>query len=348
MDAYQVGDWTVYPQLNEMTQGDVTVTLEPRIVKLLNCFCAHPDRVLNRDLLIEKAWDGIIVSESTINHTVGALRRALGDNARKPNYIQTVAKKGYRLLATVSKLETQPPFDAPQFNETLDAAEHDENPEANRPRYRLYAGFALSAFFVFSVGLGIFYTRAHTPQQAYLFSNSKPLTSLQGLESNPEIDPTGEWFYFTHTAKNQKFGDLYRQRVAGGNPELVMEATPDTHETSPAISPDGKTLAFARFDDHGCTVALYDLAAHEEREELASCGPYLPRIDWTPNGDLLFTSASDRRTPSRVKRINIDSGRVDEVTVANYGVGDYSYALSHDGTRIAFLRTTHWNPATYM
>ena len=331
MNVYQVGDWVVYPDLNQITQGNKVVTLEPRIVTLLNCFCAHPDQVLNRDLLIKKAWNGIIVSESTINHTVGVLRRALGDKARNPHYIQTVAKKGYRLVAAVSKLENRQPAHPMPLDENLDV---------NRPRYGLYA--ALAAV-VFSIGLGILYTRTPAPQHAYLFSKSKPLTSLQGLESNPEIDPIGEWLYFTHTSKNQQFGDLYRQRIAGGNAELVMAATPNVHETSPAISPDGQTLAFARFDVGRCAVVLYDLAANETREEVSSCGPYIPRIDWTPDGDLLFTSASDRRTPARVKRIHIDSGRIDEVTQANYGVGDYSYALSHDGTRIAFLRTTHWN-----
>lgn len=197
MDAYQVGGWAVYPELNQMTQGDKMITLEPRILALLNCFCAHPDQVLNRDFLIEKAWDGIIVSESTINHTVGVLRRALGDKARAPHYIQTVAKKGYRLVAIVSKLENRRPLRAPQLHENLNT---------NRPRYSLYAALAL---LVFSVGFGIFYTRPPAPQQSYLFSKSKPLTSLQGLESNPEIDPAGEWLYFSHTGKKQQFGDLY-------------------------------------------------------------------------------------------------------------------------------------------
>ena len=116
MDAYQVGDWAVYPELNQMTQGDKIITLEPRILTLLNCFSQHPDQVLNRDMLIEKAWDGIIVSESTINHTVGALRRVLGDKARNPRYIQTVAKKGYRLVAVVSKLESSRPPHATRLN----------------------------------------------------------------------------------------------------------------------------------------------------------------------------------------------------------------------------------------
>ena len=333
MDAYQIGNWAVYPEINQMTQGDNIVTLEPRILALLNCFSAHPDQVLNRDLLIEKAWDGIIVSESTINHTVGVLRRALGDKARDPHYIQTVAKKGYRLVAAVCKLENCRP---------LQATQRDEKQFKAPPRRNLYAALAL---LVFSVGLGTFYSYSYTsaPQQAVLFSKIKPLTSLQGMESNPEIDPAGEWLYFTHTGKDQQFGDIYRQRLAGGNPELVIGATPTVHETSPSISPDGQTLAFARFYAGDCTIVLHDLSAHENPREVTSCGPYKPRLDWTPNGDLLFLSASDRRTPSRIKRLNIDSGRVDEVTKADYGIGDYSYALSNDGTRIAFLRTTHWN-----
>lgn len=331
MSAYRVGEWTVRPDLNQMTCGEKVVTLEPRILALLNCFADHPDRVLNRDDLIEKAWDGVIVSDSTINHTVGVLRRVLGDKARAPQYIQTVAKKGYRLVAAVEALPDIPISDG--SNARLASS-------PNHPNYLWPIAVAL----VFVAAVTVHFTPSQQDNSnAFLFTESKPLTTLQGQEHSPEIDPTGEWLYFSYTEKHEHFADLYRQPIAGGLPELVFAATADAHETSPAISPEGDRIAYARFNNDGCTVMLRHLTTDKPAENLADCGPYAPRIDWTPGGDILFAASSGRKTPARIKRIHVDSGKVGEITDADYGVGDYTYALSHDGTRIAFLRTTHWN-----
>lgn len=332
MTVYRVGDWTVRPDLNQMISADTEVTLEPRILAVLNCFVAHPGKVLNRDLLIEEAWNGIIVSESTINHTVGVLRRALGDKARDPQYIQTVAKKGYRLVANVTEFSQENDLPAP-------ISQKPSSPSAKR-RYLLYAAMG---FVSLGAIANLFFASQPIHEAGFRFTVSKPLTSLQGMETSPELDPAGEWLYFSYTEKGQQTADLYRQRLTGGLPELVFAATGTAHETSPAISPEGDRLAYARFSDAGCSIMLHYLNTEKPMEELANCGPYSPQIDWTPNGDILFAGAPSKRTPSRIQRIRIDSGRINEITDADHGVGDYTYALSHDGERIAFLRTTHWN-----
>lgn len=337
MTAYIVGEWTIHPDLNQMTRGDELITLEPRILALMNCFAENPGKVLNRDDLIEKAWDGVIVSESTINHTVGVLRRALGDKARDPHYIQTVAKKGYRLVANVSEVLPE------DIKITKAATTNSPKVEADNSAARRYLPYAAIAAISLSILFAMLYTPASIQDHSFRFTKIKPLTSMQGMENAPEIDHAGEWLYFSHTEKDNQSADLYRQNLNGGLPELVLEKTDTIHETSPAISPDGSRLAYASFGSNGCSIMLHHLASDKPEEELASCGPYSPQIDWTPEGDLLYAAAPSRRTPSRIHRIHIDSGRVSEITNAAHGVGDYTFALSHDGKHIVFLRTTHWN-----
>ena len=54
--------------------------------------------VVSRDELLESAWPDVVVGEEVLTHAVAELRRALGDRARAPTYIETVHRSGYRLL----------------------------------------------------------------------------------------------------------------------------------------------------------------------------------------------------------------------------------------------------------
>ncbi len=65
----------------------------------------HAGRTVSREALFRALWPGLIVSDDTLTQVVIKLRKALGDNARSPSYIQTVPKSGYRLLASVEPAE---------------------------------------------------------------------------------------------------------------------------------------------------------------------------------------------------------------------------------------------------
>src|SRR5438270_13793337 len=49
-------------------------------------------------------WPGVIVGEDSLARTVSKLRQALGDDAKAPRYIETIAKRGYRLLVEVESV----------------------------------------------------------------------------------------------------------------------------------------------------------------------------------------------------------------------------------------------------
>src|SRR5262245_22698064 len=59
-------------------------------------------RVVSKEELIDAVWDGRFIADTTLTRAVADLRRALGDDRRSPRYIETIAKRGYRLIAAVS------------------------------------------------------------------------------------------------------------------------------------------------------------------------------------------------------------------------------------------------------
>lgn len=100
-DTFQVGEWWVQPALNQITRGDDTVRLEPKAVEVLVFLARNPGRVVSADELIGGVWGGRFVGDSPVYRIIAELRRVLGDDARRPDYIETIRKRGYRLIADV-------------------------------------------------------------------------------------------------------------------------------------------------------------------------------------------------------------------------------------------------------
>ncbi len=63
----------------------------------------HGGQVVSREELLDKVWPGVVVGDEALTQGVIKLRRALGDDPRSPSYIETIPKRGYRLIAPVAK-----------------------------------------------------------------------------------------------------------------------------------------------------------------------------------------------------------------------------------------------------
>jgi TolB-like protein len=62
---------------------------------------ANPGRVVSKEELLAAVWGGVFVEEGALSQAIHSIRKALGDDARQPRYVQTVPKRGYRLVAPV-------------------------------------------------------------------------------------------------------------------------------------------------------------------------------------------------------------------------------------------------------
>jgi DNA-binding winged helix-turn-helix (wHTH) protein len=98
---FTVGDRVVRPSLGQIVNGTEGVHVEPRSMEVLVAL-AHqaPDLYPKREL-IEAVWADAFVSDEVLTHAIWDLRRAFGDNASSPEFIQTIPKRGYRLIAPV-------------------------------------------------------------------------------------------------------------------------------------------------------------------------------------------------------------------------------------------------------
>lgn len=98
---FHIGGWLVQPTLNLIRDGSTVRHLEPQVMDLLVFLGTTGGRVISKDEIIDAVWDGRFISEATLTRSMADLRRALGDDQRSPRYIETIPKRGYRLVATV-------------------------------------------------------------------------------------------------------------------------------------------------------------------------------------------------------------------------------------------------------
>lgn len=95
----RIGKWTFLPGGNELRCGDERRRLEFRTARTLELLCRRRGAVVSQDEIRREVWNGRAISPNSVPVVIKDLRQALGDDARRPRYIETVAKRGYQLLS---------------------------------------------------------------------------------------------------------------------------------------------------------------------------------------------------------------------------------------------------------
>ena len=100
--TFRVGESLVEPDLSRVTSAEKQVTLEPKAMEVLLCLARSAGEMLTKKEIIRTVWPDTYVSDGVLTHSIFELRSAFGDDARNPQTIQTIPKRGYRLIAPVS------------------------------------------------------------------------------------------------------------------------------------------------------------------------------------------------------------------------------------------------------
>ena len=91
----------------ELRRAGEVVHVEPQVYDLLVHLLANRQRVVSKDELLDKIWDGRIVSEAALSSRINAARKAIGDDGDRQALIKTVHRRGFRFVGTVE--ESAPP-----------------------------------------------------------------------------------------------------------------------------------------------------------------------------------------------------------------------------------------------
>lgn len=87
------------PQRHVLTRDGEDVALSAHLVDILGHLVRQRGSIVSKDALLEMFWPDVHVTENTLTRAIADIRRALGDSAASPMFIQTVARRGYRFIA---------------------------------------------------------------------------------------------------------------------------------------------------------------------------------------------------------------------------------------------------------
>lgn len=98
---FMLGEWLVDPSANSLGRATELRQIEPRAMDVLCRLCRQPGEVVGTTELLEACWGDAGTADNPLHKTVTLLRRALGDSSTAPVYIETIRKRGYRVVAPV-------------------------------------------------------------------------------------------------------------------------------------------------------------------------------------------------------------------------------------------------------
>ena len=104
--ANQIGQWSFDAADGRLTGAGGERKLEDRAARTLALLCERRGGIVSQEEILQAVWNGRAVSANSVAVVIRDLRRALDDDARQPRFIETVAKRGYRLAPAAAPART--------------------------------------------------------------------------------------------------------------------------------------------------------------------------------------------------------------------------------------------------
>jgi Tol biopolymer transport system component/DNA-binding winged helix-turn-helix (wHTH) protein len=323
------GPFEVDAQAGELRRNGIRVRLSGQPFQILLILLAHPGEVVTREQLREEIWaeTTFVDFEHGLNAAMNKVRRALGDAAEKPLYIETLPRKGYRFIAPIAGLATAVlRVDSVQIS------------SARRPRSLWILGFSAVVAIAAAAGWIIGFRNA----PGTIAWTPVPLTTYAGREMQASFSPDGNQIAFVWNGEKEDNFDLYVKLI--GSDTLLRLTSNPAPDFGPAWSPDGRSIAFLRkLGPSRAGVFLIPAIGGPERK-LAEIDCYDLSMDaslaWSPDGKWLATtdrsSIGERRG---VFLVSAEDGEKRRLTSSQFGrYEDRTPAFSPDGQKLAFVR----------
>ncbi len=233
-------------------RGEV-VALTPKAFELLVALIEDHGRVIEKNDLMDRVWAGSFVEEGNLAYTIRLLRKALGDDPRRPQFIETIPRRGYRFIGVVTP--------APEEGDNIPARSEiatqeseprparlaaNDNSEAPSGPWRIaFPALGISVAVLLTVGL--WYSNGNAfnsevPVLSSAFASEK--LSTNGEVFNAAISPDGQTVVYVNGFGRESQSVWIRQLDSGNNVEIIPES--GDRYGGLAFSPDGNFIFFTR------------------------------------------------------------------------------------------------------
>ena len=325
----------------ELRKRGVQIKLQYQPFQILVALLNRPGELVTREELRQQLWpaDTFVDFDHSLNAAIKRLRDALGESADAPNLIETLPRRGYRFLGSVTAVDVHAPQSAAQTTVAPERPAADAaDKRGNGRRYALPVVAALlllaatGIYFRYHNWLAPFAGSAALPPAKVV-----PFTTDPGAEMHPSFSPDGRQAAYVKWDGQTNFdADVY-VKLIGGNQELQI-----THDSGWACcttwSPDGLFVAYERCSgDHQGILVVPSMGGPERRLTDQSC----EGISWSPDGAWMAVARLEPGSPQSIFLLRMKDLQLQRLTSPlPPDMGDHLPEFSPDGKLVAFVRQT--------
>ena len=270
--VFLFGDVRVEPAAFRVLRAGAVVSLEPKAFEVLLFLIHNRGRVVQKRELLDAVWRDTFVGENALTREIAQVRRALGEDARRSRYIETIPTRGYRFIAEVREsaaaangrgaatLDGSGEDGGHNAAVASDAPAVEQQPPATfslasatphlteelRPRRRLAVSLtALAALaLLLCVAAGVAWRSwrgGRGGEEKVGVRRLTQVTTFTGLDIFPAISPDGA--YVAYSSNSGGDFEIYVRQLAPGGREIQITAD-GGRNFQPAWSPDGQFIVY--------------------------------------------------------------------------------------------------------
>jgi Tol biopolymer transport system component/DNA-binding winged helix-turn-helix (wHTH) protein len=295
--VYRFGEFTLDAEQRVLLRNGSPLSLTPKVFDTLLILVENGGRIVEKDALMNRVWPDTFVEEANLTFNIQQLRKALGDNAREPSFIETVSRRGYRFIAPVSEISDEPArYQTNSVEKRIVGIENGNRfptEAASQPR-----------------------TQVSTQTFRILFLSGVFITLVVG----------GLAFYPWRTSKNQQ-----GSRIRFQNAQMTRLTSGKALRT--AISPDGKQVAYVLEEKDGQSLWLRRTTVESSVRIVPPRSVNFMGVNFSRDGDIIYYLTSEpQKSEGTVYSVPVLGGPTRKLFE---GVSS-PIGLSHDGTQVAF------------
>jgi DNA-binding winged helix-turn-helix (wHTH) protein/Tol biopolymer transport system component len=330
-EDFTFSNYLIKPKANLLIKNGKEKRIEAKVMSLLILLVSNKEQVITRQEILTSIWPNVVVGDEGISQLIYSLRNALGDDAKNPQYIETIPKKGYRFIAEVNKVE-EPKNVPPQS-------------EISIPSSLKNNGDSLSRKWLFSSGILVIIAMAITWSIMSLFLQSdetnpisgsiSPVTQDLGAEGDFSFHKNHNKMVYVNSTSNRV--DLYIKKLETNQ---TKQLTDDLWKEYSPLWLDENTLVYIRKKPKQFQIIRHQL--QQKAEVIFESKNYISKLainSTTPN-ELTFIEYDyyQHNRLNEVKLLNLTNG---EITFLQDSQPDlpnqiFSPAYAQDGKTIYF------------
>ncbi len=310
---WQIEEFVFSEQQQNLTSAEHVQQLEPMVVELLAYFCRHNNQIISRDQLIEHVWAGRVITDNAVSKVVTKLRKHFNDDPKRPKFIATFPKKGYKFVASATpfnKLE----IDANPISADANTSSSNlKQCEVNKPesdKKLINKNILISCvLFLFVLITAAAWQLSHNESET--FTQVKALTRDSGRESKPQVSPNGQYLAYVEF-RDKKMRQWIKSLDSQSSIEVSHGEANNIWVDSASWNSDGSKIVYLVTKAASCHYFIREFKAMKLGEPIllhnCTSGSY-GKIAYTHDDNkVVFSENQGRNTAFSLFEMNLTTG----------------------------------------